>query len=620
MKKIILIVLLYVLVCSPSYLLAQSLVEIPLEKQVEKSSLIVEGKVISQKSFWGDNYRNIYTRNTIEVYKVFKGEKVEYVNVITLGGVVGLTAQNSSHSLQLFNGKQGLFMLKASNKKLEGKSGFKEYEAYSGVQGFYRYNDMSNQTTNSFKTYNDIEGGFYKKVQAITNKKALTIKNKEIVTKKESKTLSSKSALAVAISNISPTTIAAGVKQQLTITGSGFGLVQGTIGFKNADDGGTTLTSEIMAPNTPTPLDSQIISWNDTTIIVEVPGNAGTGTVTVFHDSDTTSAESGQTLTITHAEQNVITGGNAYQVQHVNDNTSGGYTWEMFTDFFNDSEHPGAKAAFETALETWRCETKINWIVSGSATAVDVIGVDTNVPADGELDSDITNVVRFDNGNELEDGVLGRCTSWYSGCDIGGGVLQWFVSELDIVFDDATNWYFGSGLPGFVQYDFHSVALHELGHGHQLGHVIDAVSDGDNMDDVMHYAISNSEQQRVLTSNNIAGGNNVQSRSNSAPQACGRPLMIDSTICNLSTEEDELVNSIKIFPNPAKNEFFIKNEAFISLRKAVIYDLSGRKISEYDLSNSSRIKTINVQGIAKGVYLVNIHSENAKISTKLILD
>ena len=51
-----------------------------------------------------------------------------------------------------------------------------------------------------------------------------------------------------------------------------------------------------------------------------------------------------------------------------------------------------------------------------------------------------------------------------------------------------------------------------------------------------------------------------------------------------------------------------------------LYDLSGRKISEHDLSNSSRISTINVQGISKGIYLVNIHSENARMSTKLILD
>ncbi len=622
MKKIIIAFSLFYILMSFNTLIAQSLVEIPLEQQIAKSSLIVEGKVISQKSFWGDNHRNIYTRNVIEVYKVFKGEKTEYLEVITLGGIVGLTAQNSSHSLQLFNGKQGLFMLKVSDKNSEGKSSFKQYEAYSGVQGFYVYNDVLNYTSNFFKSYNDIENSFYNTVQGITNKNYLKIKEKEITSRKDSKTLGEKTFLAVTITDIEPTTIAAGAKQRLTITGSGFGSEKGTIGFKNADDGGVTLTTEIMSPSVPTPLVSEIISWNDNTIVVEVPGNAGTGTVTVFHNSDNTSGESSETLSITYAEQNIISGGNSYQVQHINDNGSGGYTWEMYTDFFNDTEHPGAKAAFEKALDTWRCETRINWVISGSETDVDVIGTDTNIPPDGNLDPDITNIVRFDNGNELEDGVLGRCTSWYSGCDFGGGVIQWYVSELDIVFDDTANWYTGSNPEsiGFLQYDFQSVALHELGHGHQLGHVIDNSPEVFNGNDVMHYAISNREYQRVLTANNIAGGNSVQSRSTSLPQACGRPLMTNSTICNLSTEENELANTIKIYPNPAQTQFFIKNEAFVRLQSVEIYDLSGRKIAEYDLSNSQKTKNFSVLGMAKGVYLVNIYSENAKISNKLVIE
>ena len=50
------------------------LFEIPLSNQVENSSQIIEGKVISKQSFWDANQQNIYTVNTIEVYKVFKGE------------------------------------------------------------------------------------------------------------------------------------------------------------------------------------------------------------------------------------------------------------------------------------------------------------------------------------------------------------------------------------------------------------------------------------------------------------------------------------------------------------------------------------------------------------------
>ncbi|MFD1161558.1 T9SS type A sorting domain-containing protein [Hwangdonia seohaensis] len=623
MKKITLFMALLFCLITTGPLLAQaSLREIPLQQQVEASGLIVEGKVISQKSFWDLKSKNIYTSNIIEVYKVFKGEKVEYVDVITLGGVVGLTAQISSHSLQLSIGRQGVFMLNPTNKvDLADKGTTKRYEAYSGIQGFYKYNIRANSANNVFKSYKKIEKGFYTHVENLTQQKMVEVKPNAIVLHNGNK---NNSGLAVAISNISPTSIVAGEKAILTITGTGFGTAKGTIGFPNADDGGATLTSELLAPDNspaPIPIASQIITWNDTTIEVEVPTEAGTGPVTVFHNSNATQATSSQTLTVTHAELNVVSAGNAYQVQHVNDNGSGGYTWEMFTDFFNDTEHPGAKAAFEAALDNWRCETKVNWIVSGVATTVDVIGVDGDMPPDGNLDADGTNVVRFDNGSELEVGVLGRCTSWYSGCATGGTPdANWFVSEIDVVFDDATDWYFGSGFPGFFQYDFHSVALHELGHAHQLGHVIDNSAQVDNNNDVMIYALQNSEQQRVLSNDNIAGGNSVQDRSTSLVPCGGTSVMVDSSICNLSIEEDELNNAISLYPNPAKNQFYINKASYINLEKAVIYDISGRLISEHDISNQSNTKTIKMNGASKGVYFVNIHSDLAVITKKMVLD
>ena len=128
---------------------------------------------------------------------------------------------------------------------------------------------------------------------------------------------------------------------RLTINGSNFGNTTGTVSFRDADDGGASFIDALA---------SQIVSWNDTEIVVEVPSNAGTGVVRVTHATDTTFADS-SVLTITHSETNVTSGGNAYQVQHVNDNGSGGYTWEMFTDFFDDTEQPGARVAFEQALD-----------------------------------------------------------------------------------------------------------------------------------------------------------------------------------------------------------------------------------------------------------------------------
>ena len=283
--------------------------------------------------------------------------------------------------------------------------------------------------------------------------------------------------------------ITAGTKSQLTITGSGFGVAGGVsaVKFPDADDGGSTFISA---------LDTQIVSWSDTEIIVEVPSGAGTGKIRVT-DAIGASGNAATDLTILYSELNREfdpgTGTEAYPLQHYGPNfITGGYEWKMQTDFFNDQEHPGAKAAFERALESWRCNTLINWTVSTTPTNVDV------------ADFDGTNVIRFDNGSELASSTLGVCYSFFSGCGDGAGSFNWYVSELDLVFNDDTNWYTGTGTPGAGEIDFESVALHELGHSHQLGHVIDPNNNsvGNNAEDVMHYAFNSGEFQRLITANN----------------------------------------------------------------------------------------------------------------------
>ena len=90
--------------------------------------------------------------------------------------------------------------------------------------------------------------------------------------------------------------------------------------------------------------------------------------------------------------------------------------------------------------------------------------------------------------------------------------------------------------------------------------------------------------------------------------------------CYLSVEEEELKDALSIYPNPSKGSFNIKNTSLINLEKVVIYDISGRLISEYDMTNSSRIKTINLVGVSKGMYFINIQSKRGRITKKLILE
>jgi hypothetical protein len=185
----------------------------------------------------------------------------------------------------------------------------------------------------------------------------------------------------------------------------------------------------------------------------------------------------------------------------VGDNGAGGYTFQCFTDF---AANTPALTDFTALLKQWQCTTGINWII-GSNTTIDTIA------------NDGVNVIRFDNGTELPAGVLGRATSRYSAC-ISGSIAKWYIGELDVVFDDGATWFYGNGSIPFSSYDFYSVGIHEMGHAHQLGHVIDAAK-------VMNYSIANGSQLRALSTSELEGGNYIIT--NDITNAyCSQPLHV----------------------------------------------------------------------------------------------
>lgn len=206
--------------------------------------------------------------------------------------------------------------------------------------------------------------------------------------------------------------------------------------------------------------------------------------------------------------------------------------------------------------------------------------------------------------------MLGRNTSYFSGCSNGPG-LDWFVSELDIVFNDTTNWQFGPNSPNAAQYDFETVAVHELGHGHQLAHVI-------NSGAIMHYAIGNGASNRNLSANDVLGGNDVQSRSTTNP-VCSRGLMTDHS-CSLGVDDNDLASYISVYPNPAKNEFFIKNNYHASIEKIELFDMTGRSVKNANFKDSLGLYTLSTSNLSSGVYLININLEGKTLTKKMIIE
>lgn len=485
-----------------------SLIEVPLTQRVSAATLIVEGKVVDQYSYWNSNHTMIYTANEIELYKIFKGNvTTTSIEIITEGGTVGMNRITVEPTLELRVGQLGMFTCEPVQRvknNITSRTLLPQFEAFASLQGFVKYDNAAGTATDPFRTYMDVQTEVYDLCAPAGSHQYITVKQVNIFsTNREQQ----ETQAGPVISGFAPSTLTAGTGTMLTIDGLNFGTVQGgsVVRFRNADDGGAT---QIV------PLATEYVSWSANQIKVMVPAGAGTGTFEVFTGG---SAFSATPLTVSYAHLNVQfdpgSGLEAYETDHINDNGSGGYTWRMNTGFDGDAS---ARASFMRAFDTWRCNTGVNWSIGATTSINDAI-------------SDGTNIICYDNTAPLSSGVLGVCYSYWSGCASGPTII-WYVGELDIIFDDGSNiapltWEYGPALPSGSEYDFETVAVHELGHGHQLGHVI---SNGA----IMHYAISNGASNRSLGVNDLAGGNFVQAKSVVA-NICGPGAMSSMTCGSL---------------------------------------------------------------------------------------
>jgi hypothetical protein len=478
------------------------LYEVPLHERMDASTAIVEGRVVEQTAFWNDERTFIYTASVIEVFKVFKGSlAADRVEIITPGGFVGLEGMRVDPSLHLTPGDVGLFFCETARALHPAGTAAKTdvFSPYASVQGFVRYDLLTGVAHDVFRTYPDIEADLYTPLARRLGT-AFRVVQPFAPPRPNAHGINKSASVVPVITSFSPASLTAGTASVLTINGSGFGATQGTsfVAFRNADAGGTNFIA---------PLATQYLSWSDTQIEVEVPARAGTGTFAVSVNSN--NAFSASPLTVTYNLSNVTfappdgLGSTTYSYRPtlIDANGSGGYTARMFTDFANDAD---ASASYLRGLDGWRNTTGFNVII-GSTSATDAASRDG------------VNIIRFDNGGELSAGVLGQTTSYYSGCNGTYPNMNWYVAEFDMVFDDGTTWNFGPGAPANNEYDFESVTLHEAGHAHQFGHVIDTGA-------VMHFAIADEQESRTPSSDDLAAGTDVMFLS-ATTNPCGQTGM-----------------------------------------------------------------------------------------------
>ncbi|MBL0174996.1 MAG: matrixin family metalloprotease [Ignavibacteria bacterium] len=513
------------------------LVEVPLQDRVKNSTLIVEGRVVDQFSFWNPQRTLIYTSNLVTLFKVFRGSVTHTeIEVITEGGTVDDFAQHLTETLSLSVGQTGMFFLEATAVQTSGRavnSGVRA-QVYASMQGFVQY-EQDGSAADPFAQYPSYATDLYERIIRITGEQYRVIAPLLWLNGSTGRVKGGGAIQAVpTFTSITPSSRSGGSDSSITIAGTNFNSPRGTgkVSFKNADDGGATWIS---------PLNPQYISWSGTSISLEVPSNAGTGTIRVINSTPDT-ATSAATLTVPYAVLNATFYGTPRPTRFVDINGMGGMTWRMYTGF---NSNAAARASFLRAMTSWRCGATygsgVHWDL-GPTTSIDAAAYDG------------VNVIRFDVGSELPTGVLGRCSSYWSLATCGGTDSTTYVTELDIVFDSGTSWNYSTGAPGGSQYDFESVAVHELGHGHQLAHVINASA-------IMNYSIASGTSKRTLSNLDTAAANSVLRRSFAA-STCGPSAMAavhvfagnNTTLCSGSSVDLRAYGGLTYLWNTASTD------------------------------------------------------------------
>ena len=570
----------FILLCialSISKIDAQSLLyKIPIEEQISQASLIIEGKVVDSKSYFSSINNRIYTINKIHVFRVFKGEELPYVNIVTKGGSIDLKKEEVKPSLQLRKGVTGVFMLEEnSNQFVDFNSSLKIFQTYGDLQGFYKYDEYRNLVTSSYYSFTGIQDSFY---EIITNN---TKENKQLVDYSFSFEKQSKSLQTTNISSFEPQEVRAGTGQTITITGSNFGTTNGIIQFRNADNGGASFQDAF---------NSAIQSWTDTSITVRVPSFAGTGRIQIITDEGGF-FQTDTDLTVLSAELNSEFSQFPevdYRTKLYNSDRQGGYSWVFNNEFYLNSD---AVDAFERAMDDWVCATGISWVISDNQSAIV-----------GSNDEGI-NLVSFKSGtessfDEIEPGILAVTTTYYLGCSLGDTVTS-YVSEVDMTFNSDFNWYFGEDTNGIGQFenDFQGTTTHELGHAHNLGHVI-APSN------LMHFETDSGPDSATGIDDNSIAGAVLNYEFSKTPGLCDEDAVMDRD-CGDKSVIVYSKSDFVVIENPVRD--FIKlaiNEADALEYSFILYDMNGRVVKNEMLDNVSF--NVDATDLNPGIYIAKV--------------
>ncbi len=84
---------------------------------------------------------------------------------------------------------------------------------------------------------------------------------------------------------------------------------------------------------------------------------------------------------------------------------------------------------------------------------------------------------------------------------------------------------------------------------------------------------------------------------------------------NLSVDDNQLINTVTLLPNPAIDVITISNATF-NLNRFEIYNIDGKLVRNNTINATST--SVDIASLAKGIYLVKIYAEQGVITKKLL--
>lgn len=549
------------------------------QEQLSAANNIIEGKVVAQQTFIGQD-GNIYTSNSIDVYRVLKGTSDITMNVVTEGGVFGDLMQVVTPSAQMQTGDYGLLVLEEDAQR----------SISSITTAFY---PIDERTGSVYGLSNIAERELlYDAVARITGSNSIQMLR---VPDGMLHPASSANRSAPIVSSIFPLEVTAGTQTVVTITGEGFGAEQGNgfIAFKNADDGGQSFVGLHSGPH--------YLSWTDTQIELYVPSStlynsivAGTGNIKVVTDAGE-STESTQQLTVDYAKSEVIYSDQLNSTMLVG-MQDGGYRFNLSQQLVDLA---GAQMV-ENSVMKWACNTGVNFTVDEERVSL------------ADWSHDGVNLIGLSNPGQIPSYLLGKTITTFSGCGTPAGI-QWNLIEIDILFNRDINWWTGEGLPMPNHYDLETSILHELGHAHLLQH-------NNDLESPMYFQLTTGSMRRNLYAPSIDGGNYVSYQSAQAGTTCSEELhqLYDFNQCDLSVingVEDAVEKPLSVYPNPFKDQFTVSGNWNTGTTYTVI-DATGRLVLQGVLNGTQEV--LDASDLDAGIYMMYIGNGAERQTVRLL--